>query len=245
VFLKSLPNLRRLFLSSRDVTDETIGFIAGLKKLEYLCLGWTRLTKRGLNQLNTLTNLRTLDVSVDHRQEIVIDETPLDLSGLTNLQTLELERFWMQDGDLASLGRLRNLEWLVLPNGPRSEAGLTHLRDLTKLKNLYFYDLALPTGAGLSQWGRLTSLRDLKLSGTITDGALRQLPTLPALWSLTVETEAIIQPETMAKLQSRLPTVDYIHVREPMRIGGPPPVRVGGSDGRGTRSRPSFNRQRR
>ena len=251
VFLKSLPNLRRLFLSSRDVTDDTIGFIAGLKKLEYLSLNGTRLTKRGLNRLNALTNLRTLDVSVDFRQEIAVDETPLDLSGLTNLQTLELERFWMQDGDLASLGRLRNLEWLVLPNGPRSEGGLRHLKDLTRLKNLYFDDLALPTGVGLSQWGGLTSLRDLKLSGTITDGALRQLPILPGLWSLTVETEEIIQPETIAKIQARLPAVDYVHVREPRQIGGPRPVRVRGSDGRGPsessrskRSVPSGRRRR-
>jgi Leucine-rich repeat (LRR) protein len=132
VFLESLGNLKRLFILSRDVTDRTIGTIAGLKKLEYLNLSGTRLTKRGLHRLNALTNLRTLDVSVDFRQEVTLDETPLDLSGLKNLQTLELERFWMQDDDLASLGSLRNLEWLRLPNAPQSEAGLVYLKDLAK-----------------------------------------------------------------------------------------------------------------
>ncbi len=238
VFLKSLGNLKRLFLSSRDVTDRTIGHIAGLQRLEYLSLGGTRLTKRGLNQLNQLTNLRTLDVSIDFQQKPTIDETPLNLSALTNVKTLELTGFGLQDSDLASLTHMPHLEWVMLQNDAISEEALIHLRDLAALKHLFVSNLSCTTGDGLACLTGMQKARSFRLSGRITDVALNRLAELPSLWSLTIETDEIIRPETAARLRQRLPAVEYIHVREPMRFDRPP-VRIQQTPQRG----PSRGRQ--
>ena len=238
-FLKSLGNLKRVFISSRDVTDRTIGYIADLQRLEYLNLGGTRLTKRGMNQLNQLTNLRTLDVSIDFQQKPTIDETPLNLSALTNLRTLTLNGFNLRDADLASLAHMPHLEWVSLQNDAMTEAALVHLGNLSVLKHLFISNLTCTTGNGLACLTGMQKARSFRLSGRITDAALNRIAELPSLWGLTVETDEIIRPETVARLRERLPVIEYIHINEPMRFDTPPiPIR-------GTRKRTPPKRQRR
>ena len=86
-----LTNLRRLRLGMRDdLGDAVLAEIGRLKELERLDLSAGAVSKHGLNHLNGLTKLHTLDVSAFSKGEAVTDETPLDLSALTNLKTMEL-----------------------------------------------------------------------------------------------------------------------------------------------------------
>jgi len=241
-FLGSMENLKRLTIASREVTDRTMATIGKLKHLEFLDLHMTSVTKRGLNQLNGLTNLRTLDVSMFSKDGPGIDETPLNLSALTHVRTLELTGFDLQDSDLASLAHMPHLEWVGLQNDGLTEAALVHLGNLAALKHLFISNLSCTTGNGLACLTGMQKAHSFRLSGRITDAALNRIAELPSLWSLTIETDEIIRPETVARLRQRLPAVEYIHVREPMRFDRPP-VRVRQTPER--KRRPSVPRNQR
>jgi hypothetical protein len=237
--LASLTQLKRLRAQGEGITDRGMQSIAKLVNLEHVNLGRTSLTKRGLNVLNGLPKLRTLDVSISHRHGTIIDETPLNLSALGQVRTLELTGFSLQDTDLASLAQMPRLEWVMLQNNALTEAALVPIADLSALKHLFISNLTCTTGDGLASLTGLESISSVRLSGRITDGALNRLATLPALWSLTIETDETIRPETVTRLRERLPAIEYIHIDKPMRFDRPPvpvkktPVR---------RSRPSVPR---
>jgi hypothetical protein len=230
--LGKLSDVKRLRLwMNDDFGDTVLAEIAKLRNLEHLDISGKAATKRGLNRLNALTNLRALSVKMRLNGESGVDETPLDLSGLTKLKGLTLNGFALEDADLASVAVMRDLEELTLENGPPSERGLVYLKDLAKLEHLHIGGLTCTTGSGLAHLAGLESVSYIRLRGRITDAALRQMPILPELWLLTVETEEIIEPETVEKLCDRLPAIQGINVSEPMRFGGPRPVRIRGSDG--------------
>lgn len=242
VFLESLRGLRRLTIVSRDVTDRTMAVIGSLKRLEFLDLHKTRVTKRGLNQLSRLTGLRTLDVAVFSRAGAGIDETPLELSALTEVRTLELTGFDLQDADLVSLAHMPHLEWVGLQNNAMTEEALVPLGNLAGLKHLFISNLSCTTGNGLASLTGMQKAQSLRLSGRITDAALDRLAGLPSLWGLTIETDQTIRPETVARLRERLPAIEYIHINEPMRFDQAP-VQIKQTPAR--RSQPSVPRNQR
>lgn len=221
--LESMTRLKRLSIMD-DVTDENLAVIGRLKELEHLRVSGdvTHISKRGLNQLQGLTNLETLDVSVFWRTPPGIDETPLELSSLKNLKTFSVSGVLLEDADLASVAGMRHLEWLTLQNCTFSDAGLCHLKDLSALKILTIGNLDCPTGAGLAWLSGLESLGDLKLQGRITDQAVEHLTGLPSVWSLWIVTDEVIQPETVARLRDRLLALQHLHVVEPPRFNEPP-----------------------
>ena len=219
--LGPLQELRRLRVLG-DVTDENLATFGKLKKLEHLSVNGRNVTKRGLNQLNGLTNLRTLSVKVFADGAVPLDETPLELGALAKLKTLSMSGLSLRDGDLASLAGMRHLEWLTLQNGEFSDAGLHHLKDMGALQILTLTNFDSSTGAGLARLADLESLRDLKLQGRITDRALEHLGDLPSVWSLWIVTDELIRAETADRLRERLPAIEHIHVVEPPRLDKPP-----------------------
>jgi hypothetical protein len=144
------------------------------------------------------------------------DGVTLDLSALTNLNTLTLSGLSLQDADLASLEGLHHLEWLVL-DGAFTEEGLLRLRNLPELKRLSISGISCTTGNSLGNLGGLTKLGDLVLRGRITDAALGRLTGLLSIWSLRVETDEPIRPETVARLKKAMPMITYIHIEKPPR----------------------------
>jgi len=152
------------------------------------------------------------DVFVCHASE-----DTLDFSALTNLNTLTLSGLSLQDADLASLAGLHHLEWLVL-EGAFTEEGLWSLRNLPELKRLSISGITCTADDHLGNLGGLTKLGDLVLRGRITDAALGRLTGLPSIWSLRVETDEPIRPETVARLKKVMPMITYIHIDKPQRI---------------------------
>jgi hypothetical protein len=208
--LESLSRLKRLHLWGDDVTDRSTAAVSKLKALESLNL-WADVSKRGLNQLNGLTQLRTLSVMPGPYGTRGMDEVPLRLSALIDLKTLSLRGLSLRDEDLVSLAGMRHLQWLVL-EGTFTEGALQHLRDFSELKVLIIEYVSCPTGDGLAQLGGLKRLGDLTIRGQITDAALARLPALPSLWSLRIVTDEPIRPETIAHLKETLPAIEYIHI---------------------------------
>ena len=241
--LESLGNLRHLRIGLAEVTDSGMASIGKLRRLEHLMIGTHGVvTKRGLNELNALTNLQSLDVSTHSDAAPAIDETTLDFSGLTRLRRLELAGFAMEDADMACLGNLRNLEWLMLQNNTLPETALRHLKDLSALKNLRLGRVDCSDGSGLACLGGLRSLRDLFMEGRITDRALRRLASLPAAWSVTAWTDEPIRRETIEHLKQTLPVVEYIHISPRPVIDRPASGPSSGQRGRTRGSPPRSSR---
>ncbi len=236
--LESLGRLKHLHGRCENLTDRGLASLSKLGQLESLGLSGS-VTIDGLNQLSRLANLQTLDISVYPDAMRPADGVTLDLSALTNLKTLELSGIPLQDADLASLSGLHNLEWLIL-DGAFTEEGLWHLRALPELKFLDFRGMSCTAGDHLDDLGCLTKLGDLKLRGKVTDAALCRLTGLPSLWSLSVETDEPIRPETFTRLKKTMPTIIYIHMDKPFLVSQPATKK---NRGRTPVSRPRVNRR--
>jgi len=214
--LEPLSRLRELSLFGRNVvTDRGMVSISKLGQLESFNLSGS-VTMSGLNQLIGVANLQTLDVKVYPAVMRPANGVTLDLSALTNLNTLSLSGLSLQDADLASLAGLHHLEWLVL-DGAFTEEGLWRLRNLPELKHLDIRGISCTAGDRLGDLGGLTKLGNLVLRGRITDAALGRLTGLPSIWSLRVETDEPIRPETVASLKKAMPMITYIHIDKPLR----------------------------
>jgi internalin A len=214
----STTHLKRLQIwtgSPREttVTDTTIGSICRLTQLEALDLQSADLTKQGLNQLNCLVNLKSLEVRVS---DLPADPAALDLSRLTKLRRLVLGS--LQDWDLACLSGLHDLEWLSL-GGEISEASLRYLTEMPQLRLLQIYGVTCSSGDGLAQLASLKRLDQLRLSGKIPDAAVARLACLsPSVGSLIIHTSEPIQDQTRARVKQALPRLIDVEVEKPIPV---------------------------
>jgi hypothetical protein len=218
--LASLESLNRLkdllIMGGNAVTDQGLASIGKLKKLESLHLSCP-VTRSGLNQLNGLSNLRKLNVTVwgNTAKTDPADELTLDLSGLKNMKDINLGGLSLQDSDLAFLKHLPLLKKLYIqPDSPLTGAFLRHLRELPELNRLYVSELSGCTGEDLAHLNGLPKLRDLTLRGEITDAILNRLSGLPSIWSLRIETDEPISKQTVTDLTKSHPVIEYIHINE-------------------------------
>ena len=221
--LGKLRHLKHLNLFvHEEYSDPVLAEIAKLSDLESFSLWGKGVSKRGLNQLQALTKLHALSVTPFVQGEPPLDETPLKLSALKNLRSLGIHGVSLQDADLATLSELHGLTSLGLGNGTFSEAGLRHLQPLTALTSLTLGDVDCPPGTDLAWLAGFQKLTRLKLYGRLSDEAVRRLPGFPLMRGLTLFTDEEIEPETLAWLRGRLPSIMQIHVHELPRIENPP-----------------------
>jgi serine/threonine protein kinase len=129
------------------------------------------------------------DFSVDAakislRQKNVSDADLAELSGMSNLEALDLEGTPITDAGLAYLSRLSHLRRLDLSGTSVTDRGLGRLESLSGLRRLFLAETAV-TDAGLPHLARFTQLNRLSLSGTsISDAGLAHLAGLRHLASL-------------------------------------------------------------
>jgi hypothetical protein len=224
--LESLSRLKHLSITTKGITERGWASIAKLSQLEHLRIGDGRernpMLKRGLNHLNDLTKLQTLNFEMDSGQKSIaeqspiMDDTPLNLKALTNLKSISLGSLCLQESDWVFLAGLNQLEDLRLYNcNACSEKGLRYIKDLTKLKSLDIQATTLTDGNGLALLGGLRRLERIRLTGRITDSALGRLPVLPKLQMFDVTTDVTIQPETIARLKQNLPAVRNVNIKQP------------------------------
>ncbi len=213
--LESLDHLTKLEIpfGGDHLTDRGIKSISRLRQLESLVLNENG-SKTGLNQLNNLTNLKSLQLIRSNSTPMPGDELPLNLSRLANLESLLLNASLLQEDDLMFLKALSQLQELRVSSLALPESTLACLGNMSELKLLNLNGISRATQEDVAHLAGLTGLRNATFMGNISDASLKQLPCLPSVWSLEIWSEERIRPETRILLQERLPAIKYIHLRK-------------------------------
>ncbi len=169
-------------LQGEHVTDATLNQMKGFT-FESLMLNQTSVTDEGLAKLKHLPNLKRLFLRTMH----IAGPGLAYLQDLASLRELELHSAPITDDLLAHLESMKNLEGVSLEMREKiGDAGLSHLRGLTKLRKLNLYGTQV-SDEGLKLLGRLTNLEELNLSHTrVTDAGLAHLNTFGHLRSLSL-----------------------------------------------------------
>ena len=123
---------------------------------------------------------------------------------LGEIMEISLSGTPVTDAGLVHLKGLTKLETLWLGSTQITDGGLIHLTGLTKLKNLGLWDASV-TDAGLVQLKGLTKLERLNLEGTqITDAGLEHLTGLTKLETLWLD-DTQVTDTGVAELKKALP----------------------------------------
>lgn len=133
--LSGLTRLGKVHLSFSHIGDEGLRVLADLPNIEYISVQGGRFTDRGLECLKDKKQLRGLWVGIGPTK--ITDAGVRHLSGLTNLEYLELQKTGVTDTGLEHLSQLTTLESLYLSNTKVTDAGLSHLHGLKSLKKLF------------------------------------------------------------------------------------------------------------
>ena len=212
--LESLNHLKKLSIGmgGDHLTDRSVKSISRLRQLESLVF-FSSATKTGLNQLNNLTNLQSLDLNVSNSTLKPGDELSLNLNKLTNLTSLKLGCSSLKDDDLTFLSQLPRLQVLGMSSRSLPGSTLERLGNMSELKYLHLMEISRATKEDMAHLAGLTELRNVTFMGKLSDAALKHLPCLPSVWSLSIYSEERIDPETRDLLQERMPALKYIHFR--------------------------------
>ena len=135
--LSGLTRLEEIHLSFSQIGDEGLRVLAQLPKMQFIGVQGGRFTDRGLEFLKGKEQLRGLWVGIGATK--ITDAGVRYLSGLTNLEYLELQTTGVTDAGMEHLKGLTNLERLYLSGTKVSDAGLSHLHDLKSLKKLVLF----------------------------------------------------------------------------------------------------------
>lgn len=187
--LARCTGLRTLDIRSEQVTDAGLVHLKELRHLRELRLYTAKITGAGLVHLKGLTHLKILDLT----DSAITDEGLANLSGLTNLRELNLADY-RSEMDAIFGKAFENVFDKFAPSDKKSppakkpakpritDAGLKHLRVLTKLTDLDLHGRPI-TDAGLTQLSELKNLHQLIVRSTkVTPEGIAQLrKTLPKL----------------------------------------------------------------
>lgn len=154
--LAAFPSLEILSTGDREIGPDELRQIGMLKQLRCLFIhNGKQIDDERLAELSGLTELRVL--VIDKSQ--LSDAGLMHLSGLTNLEVLEIDHAPIRGNGLRHLAPLMNLKVISLRDTPLEDGGLPHLAKLTGLQRLYLFNTGV-TDAGLHH---LTGLRDLEI----------------------------------------------------------------------------------
>jgi hypothetical protein len=153
-------------LQGEQCDDASLQGACRLPSLEELIVVNTNVTDAGAEDLRQLKNLRSLDLRLNR-----ITCRPLrHIGGMSEMRELKLAMTLspvpLRDEDRAFLERPTKLEKLMLPSADLTAAWLVYIEELTNLKSLELYDMAI-TADGLDHLKRLSKLTAfLTLHGT-------------------------------------------------------------------------------
>ena len=182
------PQMTSLDLSSCEGLNDTILRTCGLDKLKnltHLNLRYNHyITDAGLEPLTGLTQLQQLNLEYTQITDVGLEH----LKHLTQLQGLNLGcNYEITDDGLEHLKDLTQLQQLNLERTQITDVGLEHLKKLTQLQQLNLERIPI-TDAGLAHLKELTKLQNLNLSSNrrITDVGLEHLVSLTKLQQLNL-----------------------------------------------------------
>jgi peroxiredoxin len=202
-----LTNLQSLTLFGCPVSDEGLSRLATLRSLKsFTLMNGARITLTGINHLNALTALTTLQADITAR-----NETHLNISALTQLESLMLsleKGSTFNDEDLACLAQLTKLKWLQLGSTQTdiTDVGIAHLANLTALDRVVLGGAGV-TDRSLAVLANLPRLDLLRIGGTFTDEGLQHLENLKALQSLSIYSSNALSPAASERFRKAAPNL--------------------------------------
>jgi hypothetical protein len=178
--LEGLRHLADLNLFGTKISDAGMVHLRGLLSLRVLHIGNTLVTETGLVHLKGLTNLQELELA-----SLLVGNGLVHLKGMSSLTNLHLWGTQVTDVGLAPVAGLTGLTTLNLWWTQVTDDGLAHLKGLTKLRSLVLWGKDV-TDAGLDHLKGLRGLTLLMLfRAQVSDaGAQRLLAGLPELQEL-------------------------------------------------------------
>ena len=179
-----LSNLSHLVLWRAGLTDAGLVHLAGLGRLNLLCLfANTSVTDAGLPQFAVLKRLNHLDLNGTR----ISNDGLVHIRSLPNLVYLNIQATLVTDAGLAHVGGLVGLRGLALGYSKIGDAGLGHLKGLSNLESLDA-SASQVTDAGLARLAPLPNLHDLSLSRTaVGDEGLKYLAGMAGLARLSLD----------------------------------------------------------
>jgi len=193
--LVRVEHLQALSIEDKEFGDSVLGHVAGLKELEWLYLGSSRITGKGLAKLSALTELRTLSL----RNSGLSDDDFKQLPPLANLESLGLDGTKITDAGLDHLTNFPGIRTLWLDHTKITSSGLARLTALPDLAILYLSDTNV-SGPGLDELHKLTQLRSISLKNCqLTPDDMQRLSGLTELDNLGLD-HTNVSNEHLAKL---------------------------------------------
>lgn len=159
--LKKNLKLSELYAAGTTLDDDAVAILADLPSLRKLRLSQTTVGTEGLTALAKLP-LEDLDVS---EASSINDETLAVIGKMKSLKRLNLWRDTITDAGVEHLTGLTQLEWLNVDNTHLTDAGLPYLNGMTELKFLHLGSTGV-TDQGMPALVALKSLKDLKVTRT-------------------------------------------------------------------------------
>jgi len=190
-YLGRLPSLETLTYTGPTVTDDRLVQISKLSTLKELSICNSK-AGRGLAHLHKLKNLRFLGLTGNRNPDI--DRHLGNLAGLNQLEELSLENTLVGNAGLAHLKGMTKLQKLQLRSNPGTgritDAGMVHLKHLKSLE-----ELELPfdgiTDAGYSHLAVLDLLRKVNIGRDATDQSMATVGKMKSLEDLCIGSRGV------------------------------------------------------
>jgi len=188
-YLAELPSLEVLAFGGPMVTDEKMVPIGRLVQLIDLSIGGSEVAE-GLVHLKGLKSLRFLSLQGNRREDI--DDSLRYISGLTELEELNLRETAVSDAGLAHLSGLTKLRKLnlLMNRGGISDAGMAHLKNLKSLEEIILPGEGVGD-VGLAYLAELESLKSINAGVNVTDKGLAAISKMKSLDNLEINSKRV------------------------------------------------------
>lgn len=222
--LGSFTTIKKLSLSGKTITDDTVALLTGLTALEELSTDGIQLTDEGYKHFKAFRNLKSLAFfHPAFRSEKFTGSGLVHLKELPKLERLTFAGSTAGDAAMEAIGQITQLKEFRTWHTAQTQAGNAHLLKLTSLKGLRI-------GQRLPNWGKdspvsfdestlatlaqIKTLESLELTeARLTAKIIPHLQALPKLAKLKIQTVDIPAGDVEA-IKAALPNakVDF----EPM-----------------------------
>lgn len=199
--LKQVGDLKLEIDNADDATMALIGQLTNIK--EFVIFGSPQVTDTGLAHISGLTNLQFLNLF----NAKITDNGLAHLSGLKNLKVLNLGQTRVSDAGLAHLSGLINLKELGLSRTNITGSGLAHLSGLN-FEDIILSDTPI-TNEGLAGLSKLTFKYLFLTNDKITDAGLVHLYGLKNVKGIDLKGTEVTRAG-IAELKKHLPNTDII-----------------------------------
>lgn len=199
--LRPFDRITEVFCGGPLCVDEQLAALADLHDVAKVTIMSNEVRDGGLRHLAGLSTMTYLDASSNSH---IGDDGVVYLSGLHELETVNLHASGITDRGVAHLAHLTKLERLDLGRCKISDAGLTHLAGLHELRILELIEDDI-SDAGAASLTRLTNLERLGLCGTrISEAGVPRFMAFKKLDFLDLRGTRLT-PQAIARLKQALP----------------------------------------